>query len=286
MARPNAPSGTLTRLEVTDRDAPKGPGRGSRVLPWVAIIGLAAIIIVGGLILARPVIASWALDIAESNPQALSVPFVRDLVGEQLGDRLTAPAGTDSAPVAFEVKTGATADQVNADLQAAGLLTDPFAFRYLAITSGQQSTIEAGTYELRRTMSPKDVLAALQSAQVVPVKVALREGLRIEQISAYLETLPLPPTTAREFYDLAEAPTDALRSDYPFLRALPAGRSLEGFLGAGTFDVYPWASGEDIVRLLLKQWGDLTAAADPVGAAEKAGLDFYDVLTIASIVER
>ncbi|MFI5254637.1 MAG: endolytic transglycosylase MltG, partial [Candidatus Limnocylindrales bacterium] len=47
-----------------------------------------------------------------------------------------------------------------------------------------------------------------------------------------------------------------------------------------------WASGEDIVRLLLKQWGDLTAAADPVGAAEKAGLDFYDVLTIASIVER
>jgi UPF0755 protein len=286
MARSSAPSGTLSRLEVTDRRRPRARRRGARILPWLMLLGLAAIIVVGGLTLLRPVLADWMLGLAESNPQALSVPFVAELVGEKLGDRLTTPGGSDATPVAFEVKTGDTADQVAAALQLAGLLKDPFAFGYLARTSGQETSIEAGSYELRQTMSPKEVLAALQSAQIVPVKVALREGLRIEQISAYLQTLPLPPTTAKEFYDLAEAPTDALRADFPFLAELPEGKTLEGFLAAGTYDVYPWATGEDLVRLLLGQWARSTAATDPIAEAKKAGLDFYDVLTIASVVER
>lgn len=287
MARPGGPqSGTLSRLEVTERRTPTGPRRGARVLPWIALIVLALIVVVGGLALLRPVIASWVLGIAESNPQALSVPFVADLVGEQMGDRLDAPAGSDPTPVAFEVKSGATADEVTAALESAGLVTDAFAFKYLAITSGQETSIEAGTYELRKTMSPKEVLATLQSAKIVPVRVALREGLRIEQIAAYLQTLALPPSTASEFHDLAIAPPDALVADYPFLAELPAGASLEGFLGAGTFEVYPWATGEDIVRMLLGQWQELTKAADPIAAAKAKGLDFYDVLTIASIVER
>jgi UPF0755 protein len=287
MAHPTGPQpGTLSRLEVTNRQAPRGPRRGARILPWLALLALALVIVIGGLTLLRPIIAGWVYGIAESNQQALTVPFVADLVGEKLGDLVDTPYSSDATPVPFEVKSGATAAEVASALHEAGLLDDPFVFVYLAVTGSQASSIEAGTYELRRTMSPKDMLKTLQSAQVVPVKVALREGLRIEQISAYLQTLALPPTTAREFYDLAEAPTAALRTDYPFLSTLPEGRSLEGYLAAGTFDVYPWATGEDIVRLLLGQWGRMTAASDPVGAAAAAGLDFYDVLRIASVVER
>jgi UPF0755 protein len=287
MAHPTGPQpGTLSRLEVTNRRAPRGPRRGARLLPLLALLGLALVIVMGGLTFLRPVIADWVYGIAESNQQALTVPFVADLVGERLGDRVDAPYSSDPAPVAFEVASGATAAQVAAALQEAGLLADPFVFVYLAVTGSQATSIEAGTYQLRRTMSPKDMLKTLQSAQVVPVKVALREGLRIEQISAYLQTIALPPTTAREFYDLAHAPTAALRTDFAFLSTLPEGRSLEGYLAAGTFDVYPWATGEDIVRLLLEQWGRMIAAADPIAAATDAGLDFYDVLRIASVVER
>ena len=287
MARPTGPQpGTLSRLEMTDRQSPSGRRRGARILPWIALLGLALLIVVGGLTLLRPAIGEWVLGLAHSNPQSLDMPFVADLVGEQLGDAVDKPAGTNAAPVAFQVKTGATAAEVAEALHAAGLLEDPFVFKFLAVTSKQATSIEAGTYELRKTMSPREVLTALQSAQVVPVRVGLREGLRIEQIAAYLQTIPLPATTAREFYDLAMAPTDALRADFDFLSTLPVERSLEGFLGAGTFDVYPWANGEDIVRLLLGQWGRMTADADPIAAAKTAGLDFYDVLTIASIVER
>jgi UPF0755 protein len=286
MARPTGPQpGTVSRLAMNDR-GPRGPRRGMSIVPWLGLLALALLIVVGGLTVLRPVVRGWVFGLAQSNTNVLNMPFVVDLVREELGDTVSTPAGTDPAPVAFKVASGATAAQVADSLHAAGLLQDPFVFKFLAITSKQASSIEAGTYELRKTMSPQQVLTALQSAQVVPVVVALREGLRIEQIAAYLQTLPLPPTTAKEFLDLATTPTDALRTDFDFLSALPAGRSLEGFLAPGTYDVYPWATGEDIVRMLLGQWATMTATLDPLGAAKKAGLDFYDVLTVASIVER
>jgi hypothetical protein len=36
---------------------------------------------------------------------------------------------------------------------------------------------------------------------------------------------------------------------------LPEGRSLEGFLAAGTHEVFPSATGEEIVRLQLDEFG-------------------------------
>jgi len=69
------------------------------------------------------------------------------------------------------------------------------------------------------------------------VTVALRTGLRLEQVVAYLETLDLK-MSLEQFYQLAEHPPASLIAAYPFLSTLPAGRSLEGFLGPGTFQVY------------------------------------------------
>ena len=110
-------------------------------------------------------------------------------------------------------------------------------------------------------MTPQQILVALQDAPVLTVSVGLREGLRLEQIAAYLQTIGLRPEAAKEFYDLAKAPTAALRADYPFLSALPEGRSLEGFLAAGTYEVYPFATGEEIVRLQLDEFGRQLEAA-------------------------
>ena len=289
-SRPRAEQrGTLTRSEVSSRRRPPGGGgarRGLRVAPWAVLLGLAALILLGGFQLLRPSIAGFVVGIAESNPQSLTVPFVADLVAEDLGDALTTAAGSDPAPVPFEVLAGATASQVADALYEAGLVREPLVFEYVAITGGQADTIQAGVYELKATMTPGEILATLQDAPVQTLTVALREGLRLEQITAYLETLPLGRAVARDFYDLASAPTSALRADFPFLDALPEGRSLEGFLGAGTYEVYPWVSGEDLVRMLLDQWRRQTSEADPIAAAKAGKKDFYEVLTLASIVER
>lgn len=287
-ARPVGPQRGTVRQEGGVRRTPgsKGGGRSARWSAILAISVLAVLIIVVGVALLRPAVSDWAVGFAKSNPQALRMGFVADLVAGALGAELTDPVSDDDTPVPFEVASGATASDVAAALAEAGLISQGLVFEYAAITSDQADSLQAGTYELSRAMTPQAILAALQDAPVLTVSVGLREGLRMEQIAAYLQTIGIRPEAAKEFYELAKEPTAALRADYPFLATLPEGRSLEGYLAAGTYEVYPFVTGEELVRLQLDEFGRQLAGFDAVAAAKDADRDFYDVLTLASIVER
>src|SRR5207249_11855985 len=112
---------------------------------------------------------------------------------------------------------------------------------------------------------------------------ALREGLRIEQITAYLETLPLKMDFAR-FYELATHPPATLLAEFPWLN-LPAGRSLEGFLAPDTYEVWEDITPTDLIRMLVanyhKQLGD-----DLLQRISTSGHSLYEVVTLASLVDK
>ena len=295
MPEPTAPpaSGTMSRMDLGRQGGRNGyvmlqpPPRHHRLRGLLVVLVMGALVLVVLASVGRPLLRTLAVDIAQANPQTMRMPFLADLVRERLGDELTAPAGQDASPVQFVVPAGASAADIANMLASQQLVTEPLAFEFVAITSGQSGNIQAGTYYLNQQMTPAQLLSALQDP--VPVNpyitMALRSGLRIEQITAYLETLPLQKDVAKDFYDLASKPTDALRADYPFLAALPAGRSLEGFLGWGTFSVKPDATGEGVVRLLLTTWATQVGQAI-VQEAETQGPAFYRTLTLASIVNK
>jgi UPF0755 protein len=93
----------------------------------------------------------------------------------------------------------------------------------------------------------------------------------------------------REFYELAKEPPQTLINDYPWLdKALagaPKGASLEGFLWPATYRVLPDTTPEELVRLMLE--GFQTAVGEErLTVPEDRGLSFFEVLTLASIVER
>jgi UPF0755 protein len=289
-----AASGTMSRTELGrqggrnggyGRLEPAGGHHRLRGLLVVVAMGALVLVVLGSV--GRPILRTLAVDLAQANPQTMRMPFVADLVREQLGTQLTDPAGTDASPVQFVVPTGASAADIATLLAGQQLLSEPLAFEFVAITSGQAGSIQAGTYYLNQQMTPAQLLQALQDP--VPVNpyltMALRSGLRIEQITAYLETLPLQKDVAKGFYELAISPTAQLRADYPFLAALPAGRSLEGFLGWGTFSIKPDSTGEGIVRLLLTTWGSQVGPAI-VSQATTNGAALYRTLALASIVNK
>ena len=86
--------------------------------------------------------------------------------------------------------------------------------------------------------------------------MTLRQGLRLEQIVAYLQTLPLENLDIEEFYALATDPPQDLRDEFQWLDVIPEGRSVEGFLGAGVFDVEPDTDARAMLELLLQRWQD------------------------------
>jgi UPF0755 protein len=267
------------------RDAPgeRSGGRVAIVRFLLFTLGLAAAVIVFLVTVGAPLLGDTVYGFATSRPESMRWPFVASIVEQRLGADLTAPGGTDATEVRFTVEGGATATQIGQKLEDAGLLRNRVAFVYLAVTEDRSSAIETGIYRLNATMTPQQIVDALQRAPVKTVTIALREGLRLEQIVAYLKTLPLETDIAK-FYELASHPPATLLADFPWLD-IPEGRSLEGFLAPDTYQVWEDVTPTDLIRLLVnnykKQLGD--DLLQRIAAGDRS---LYEVVTLASLVDK
>ena len=88
----------------------------------------------------------------------------------------------------------------------------------------------------------------------------------------------------KAFYDEVRNPPKKLLADYPWLD-LPKGASLEGYLAPATYRVLPDITPDELIRRMLDQFYE-TVGADRMKVAKDRGMSFYQVLTLASIVER
>jgi UPF0755 protein len=304
-ARPFVEDAYATEYEPIDfepsrRDVVRG-GRGYRsgggggsgfwglVKFLVFILVLAAVVLGLATTVLRPVLNSAVLGWAMDNPGAWDIEFVNELVREELGDSLTEPASSDESMVEFVVREGDTASSIAARLEDQGVVTDARAFVFIADERELSTDLQQGTFILRASMTPDEVVTALLAPELVPfVDIALRTGLRLEQITAKLQTLALE-MDPREFYELATEPPASLIADYPWLEAIretaPETATLEGFLWPATYRVRPDTTPEELIRLMLDKF-IATVGEERLAVPEERGLTFFEVLTLASIVER
>jgi UPF0755 protein len=264
--------------------------RGRRGIPGIVkflafAFVLAAIVLVSLVTVLRPLVKGAVVGWATDNPAALGMPFVADLVREDLGDRLTKAASTDAAQVPFTVNAGENASTIAARLQDEGFLLDQRSFIFIATERRLTGDLQTGTFILRRSMTPDQIVTALLAPdQVKTILVQLRTGLRLEQITAKLETIAGLQMNPADFYQLAKHPTPELLNDYPWLKEmLPDGASLEGFLWPANYQVLPDTSAEELIRKMLD--GFHAAMGDRMDVPASRGLTFYQVLSLASLVE-
>jgi UPF0755 protein len=251
---------------------------------------LAAIVLTVALTALRPAIKGLVLTLAEDNPATLQLPFVKDIVREDLGAALTTPASSDSTQVEFLVEPGDTARSIADRLQGQGLLGDSRAFVFIAIDRQLTGSLQQGTFVLRRNLTPDQLVSALLNPPVVKyVDIELRTGLRLEQLTAKLETLTDLQLVPQDFYDLVKSPPAGLLDDYSWLKTVladaPSGASLEGFLWPSSYRVLPDTTAEELVRLMLDKF-IANVGEERLAVPADRGMSFYDVIVLASIVER
>jgi len=244
---------------------------------------LAGVVVVASVTVMRPVVAGAVVGWAADNPAALRLPFVADLVREDVGANMTAPASSDRTQIAFTVKPGDTAASIAERLADEKLLNDSRAFVLTTIERGLEGELEAGSYLLRRNMSPEQLVTSLLVAKDTSVSLTIKEGLRLEQVVAKLQTMPLT-MDVQQFYELAKDPPALLLADYPWLD-LPDGASLEGFLAADTYRMLPDTAPDELIRILLDHFRETVGDAR-IDVPKERGLGFYEVATLASLVER
>jgi UPF0755 protein len=251
--------------------------------PRLLALGAIVLALVLGRVAAPALIGDVLVSASLRSPALLSLPLLGDIVVERLGDRISAPAGSDTTLVTVEIAAGSSSSEIAAQLYEGGLIGDETGFIVAVSRAGLEGGLQAGLFQVAASMTPSEIAVALTQPYREPaIAVQLRAGLRLEQIVAQIGTLDLP-FTQRELLDLLRTPPAEILADYEWLD-LPVGSTLEGRLGAGTFNVPVSATAERFARMLLDRFAE-EIPAELRGSAPD-GRSFHEVLTMASIVER
>jgi UPF0755 protein len=199
----------------------------------------------------------------------------------------------DERPIRFVVEPGTPARAIGQQLLDAGLITDARLFEAYVRVNGLAAGLEAGAFILSPSMTLAEIVETLQHAQAASLTITIPEGWRAEQISDYLAKAgvfgqdPAPLISYRtqiQSGNLQEI--DPAR--YPFLQAKPAGTSLEGYLFPDSYELpLEGATAQDLLTRQLDNFAQrVLPLYDDAVAQKSTSLSLYEVLTVASIVER
>ena len=196
---------------------------------------------------------------------------------------ISRPASDDPTPIIFTVEPGETASDIALRLKRLGLITDAELFRLLARYRKADSKLEAGRYELRANMTMEEILEALQHGRLEEVVVTIPEGWRAEQIAEMLEEKV--GLDKEEFLTLIRGGGLDPGLEYDFLQSRPPGAGLEGFLFPDTYYLPVRPSALDVIERMLANF-DRRFTPEMRQMAAERGMTIYQVVTLASIVER
>lgn len=197
-------------------------------------------------------------------------------------DLLYMPANENSDSTPFEILPGETASTVADNLASKGLITDQALFRNYLRYYGLDVQLEAGQYELSPSMTIPEIAVALTDARPIEIVVSIPEGWRREQIADWIDQQADLSFSGSDF--LAATQSGAV-APARIESALPDGSSLEGFLFPDTYLLARDSSADDLVSKMLENFaGQVTTEMVADGTAQ--GMSLYDVLRLASIVER
>ncbi len=275
------------------REQREGPVRRRRrvepllLVVWIAgsIALLGVAIFLGFNAFFAPRVMAWV----DENPGAIEHGLVQDFVEwyqpEALADL---PASDEQRRVTVEVEQGATDTSIGQLLFDEGLISSQVAFQYAVINSGREGTLAAGIFDLSPTLTPTQIVAALQGQPFgETTTVTIQEGLRLEEVVAAFGASQMT-MNLEEFAAILQAPPAELLNQFDYLIDLPAGRSLEGYILPETLEYEitgPNSAPLAVVQRLLTEFGTAFTPEIRQGIAAK-GLSIDQAIIIASIVER
>jgi uncharacterized YceG family protein len=186
--------------------------------------------------------------------------------------------GDGSGRVQVTIPKGSSVSEVGDLLEEKGVISDSTFFQIRVTLEGKRSDLYAGPFTLAHEMSYGSAIEALSKAPVKRVTtVTIPEGYSRPQAAELVEEDGVPgsytkATVKSKYLDPAEyGGKDA--------------KNLEGFLFPDTFELKPRAPVTDLVQLQLQDFKKKIKRVEMKYANSK-NLTIYDVVTIASMIER
>jgi UPF0755 protein len=192
---------------------------------------------------------------------------------------LTIPADAFGEPKTFSIQMGESVGTIANRLENQGLIRNADAFRIYMIYTGLDTTVQAGNYEITPAVNAIHIAQSLQDATPKEVRFTVLAGWRIEEVAAALPTsgLNLQPD------DLLGAAREPVFQIFP--PGLPQVTNLEGFIYPGIYQFDRAISADEMLGAFLQRF-DENVTPELRAGFERQGLDLYQAVIMASIVER
>lgn len=150
---------------------------------------------------------------------------------------------------------------------------------------GASSELKPGTYTFAGGTEVDDIIAALRvgSEGEEQATLTIPEGFTLEATAARVAETYEDSISEEEFLGAARNAA-AYEADYPFV-AGAHNNTLEGFLFPKTYPLTEGDTADSVIRMMLSQYQTEVSTLD-YSYAEGQGLTSYDVLKLASIIEK
>ena len=182
--------------------------------------------------------------------------------------------------ITINIEEGSSTFDIANILEENGLIKNITAFRITSKLLGYDGKYLAGYYQLSPSMSSLQMIKAIVDGDVVNVAFTVVPGDRLEDIANNLETQGI--CSAQEF--LNETVNGDF--DYKWISYLPSGKKrMEGVLFPETYSFPIGVKVHTIIDCMLEQF-DKNIKPEYYKKAKKLGYSFYDIIKIASIVEK
>lgn len=181
----------------------------------------------------------------------------------------------------FVVVSGQGAGVVTENLRRENLISNSFIFTLYLNYKGIGDKVQAGKYQIAGNLRMTEVAGIITTGKVVTNKITIPEGWTNNQIADYIDK----NTEISKSDFLKEAIYRPERDNYDFLANLKPGDSLEGFLYPDTYQISLKPTANEVVKKMLANFDKKLSQKDR-DQIKKSGLNAYEVVTLASIVER
>lgn len=187
-----------------------------------------------------------------------------------------------SGEVELEIVSGDTASAVAAKLHELGVIKYEKVFKLMARAEDLERKIQIGTYVIEKGSSYEEIFDLLKTNTNYrkTVRLTFPEGSEVSDIFNLLEKNGIGTV------DRYEQVAKGWDFGYDFLPEIGSENRLEGFLYPDTYDFYTDETEESVLGRFLDNFNKKMTAAGLWDKIEQSSDSAYDVIILASIIEK
>ena len=197
------------------------------------------------------------------------------LASAGLGWYALSPVALHTEPADFSIKPGSSLKSATRQIVESGVELSAWRFNLLGRLLGKAGTIKAGSYQVKRGVTPLALLDKLTAGEVTQTELVFIEGWTFKQMRAALDADP------EVRHDSA-----ALSDEQIMDRLGAAGRNPEGLFFP---DTYLFGKGSSDLDILKRAYSAMQRQLDAAWRQRAPDLPYrspYEALIMASVIEK